>query len=69
MGADSRATAGHLVADKHCLKIHKLTDSIFACGAGTAADLNQVFTNKVSYLTIQLLGNKHAFFKFTLART
>lgn len=42
MGADSRATAGNIIADKHCEKVHKLTDSIYACGAGTAADLDQV---------------------------
>uniref|UniRef100_A0A0N5AX58 proteasome endopeptidase complex n=1 Tax=Syphacia muris TaxID=451379 RepID=A0A0N5AX58_9BILA len=42
MGADSRATAGNIIADKHCMKVHKLTDSIYACGAGTAADLDQV---------------------------
>lgn len=42
MGADSRATAGNIVGDKHCEKVHKLTESIYACGAGTAADLDQV---------------------------
>lgn len=42
MGADSRATAGNVIADKHCEKVHYLTDSIYACGAGTAADLDQV---------------------------
>uniref|UniRef100_A0A0M3IAZ8 proteasome endopeptidase complex n=2 Tax=Ascaris TaxID=6251 RepID=A0A0M3IAZ8_ASCLU len=42
MGADSRATAGNIIADKHCTKVHKLTESMFACGAGTAADLDQV---------------------------
>ncbi|CAJ0573027.1 unnamed protein product, partial [Mesorhabditis spiculigera] len=42
MGADSRATAGNIIADKHCEKVHKITESIYACGAGTAADLDQV---------------------------
>ncbi|GMT04032.1 hypothetical protein PENTCL1PPCAC_26206 [Pristionchus entomophagus] len=42
MGADSRATAGNIIADKHCEKVHYVTDSIYACGAGTAADLDQV---------------------------
>jgi len=42
MGADSRATAGNIIADKHCEKVHYLTNSIYACGAGTAADLYQV---------------------------
>ena len=44
MGADSRATAGNIIADKHCEKVHYLTQSIYACGAGTAADLDQVRT-------------------------
>jgi len=42
MGADSRATSGNIIADKDCMKVHKLTHSIYACGAGTAADLDQV---------------------------
>ena len=42
MGADTRATAGNIIADKNIVKVHKLTDSIYACGAGTAADLDQV---------------------------
>lgn len=28
--------------DKEILKVRKLTDTIYACGAGTAADLDQV---------------------------
>uniref|UniRef100_A0A0N4ZPZ6 proteasome endopeptidase complex n=1 Tax=Parastrongyloides trichosuri TaxID=131310 RepID=A0A0N4ZPZ6_PARTI len=42
MGADSRATAGNITADKACMKVHKITESMYACGAGTAADLDQV---------------------------
>jgi len=42
VGADSRATEDNIIADKACMKVHKLTDSIYACGAGTAADLDQV---------------------------
>jgi len=42
IGADSRATAGDIIADKYCVKLHKITDSMYACGAGTAADLDQV---------------------------
>ncbi|KHJ46411.1 multicatalytic endopeptidase family protein [Trichuris suis] len=41
IGADSRATSGSIVGDKFCLKLHYLTKSIYACGAGTAADLEQ----------------------------
>lgn len=39
IGADTRATAGTIVADKNCSKIHKLADNIYCGGAGTAADL------------------------------
>lgn len=42
MGADSRSTQGNIVGDKNCQKVHRLTDSMYACGAGTAADLDQV---------------------------
>ncbi|KAH9939749.1 proteasome subunit [Epithele typhae] len=38
LGADTRATAGPIVADKNCEKIHFITDNIRCCGAGTAAD-------------------------------
>jgi 20S proteasome subunit beta 2 len=39
IGADTRATAGSIVADKNCSKIHKLASNIYCGGAGTAADL------------------------------
>lgn len=38
LGADTRATAGTIVADPDCLKIHYLAPNIYCCGAGTAAD-------------------------------
>eukprot|EP01130_Rhizamoeba_saxonica_P006889 TRINITY_DN2764_c0_g1_i1.p1 TRINITY_DN2764_c0_g1~~TRINITY_DN2764_c0_g1_i1.p1 ORF type:complete len:259 (+),score=58.21 TRINITY_DN2764_c0_g1_i1:115-891(+) len=38
LGADTRATEGPIVADKNCEKIHYITDNIYCCGAGTAAD-------------------------------
>jgi len=56
VGADSRATAGELIADKNCIKVHKLTDSIFACGAGTAADLDKVTDMIASNLKLQELN-------------
>ncbi len=40
--ADTRATAGSLIGDKNCEKIHKLAANVFACGAGTAADCDHV---------------------------
>ena len=42
LGADTRATEGPIVADKNCEKIHKLAPNIFCCGAGTAADTENV---------------------------
>ncbi|KAI6218634.1 Proteasome subunit beta [Aphelenchoides fujianensis] len=42
MGADSRATGGNVVSDKFCKKVQRLTESIYSCGAGTAADIHQV---------------------------
>ncbi|ORY32298.1 putative proteasome subunit, beta type, 7 [Naematelia encephala] len=47
LGADTRATAGPIVADKNCEKIHFLTPQIRCCGAGTAADTEFV-TNLIS---------------------
>ena len=38
LGADTRATAGPIVADKNCEKIHYIASNIWAGGAGTAAD-------------------------------
>ncbi|KAH7729226.1 CRE-PBS-2 protein [Aphelenchoides avenae] len=56
MGADSRATAGNIIADKDCEKVKELTESIFACGAGTAADLHQVGHMLAANLRLQELN-------------
>ena len=42
LGADTRATAGPVVAVKEEMKIHYITDNIWCCGAGTAADNDQI---------------------------
>jgi 20S proteasome subunit beta 2 len=42
LGADTRSTAGTTVADKNCEKIHYITPNIYCCGAGTAADTENV---------------------------
>lgn len=47
LGADTRSTSGSTVADKNCSKIHFIAPNIYACGAGTAADLEHV-TDMVS---------------------
>ncbi|KAJ5072970.1 proteasome subunit beta type-7 [Anaeramoeba ignava] len=38
LGADTRATEGYIVADGNCEKIHRISDYIYCCGAGTSAD-------------------------------
>jgi len=41
LAADTRSTAGPVVANKNCEKIHYVAPNIYACGAGTAADTDQ----------------------------
>ena len=49
LGADTRATDGSMVADKECHKIHCLVPrTVYACGAGTSADLEAV-TRRLRY--------------------
>jgi len=38
IGADSRCTEGNIIFDDNVLKIHRLSDNIYALGAGTSAD-------------------------------
>merc|ERR1712046_144527 len=47
LGADTRATGGSTICDKNCEKIHYIAPNIYCCGAGTAADTQQV-TDMVS---------------------
>ncbi|KAK6922307.1 Proteasome, subunit alpha/beta [Dillenia turbinata] len=47
LGADTRETAGPIVCDKNCEKIHYMAPNIYCCGAGTAADTEAV-TDMVS---------------------
>ncbi|VDM34539.1 unnamed protein product [Hydatigera taeniaeformis] len=42
LGADKRSTEGSIVANGFCDKIHYISDNIYCCGAGTAADTAQV---------------------------
>ncbi|BEJ16663.1 hypothetical protein CspHIS471_0600640 [Cutaneotrichosporon sp. HIS471] len=57
LGADTRATAGPIVADKNCEKIHYLTSSIRCCGAGTAADTEYVTNLMSSNLELHSLSS------------
>lgn len=52
-GADSRATAGPIVADPDCLKVHFLAPNIIALGAGTAGDLSAVCEMMTAELEMQ----------------
>eukprot|EP01038_Epipyxis_sp_PR26KG_P004393 gene4393-6213_t len=49
LGADTRSTGGVLVMDKTKLKIHKISDRVYACAAGTSADCDQI-TRKASHM-------------------
>jgi len=42
LAADTRATAGSAVADKRADKLHRISPLVWACGAGTSADLDQL---------------------------
>ena len=42
LAADARSTSGSTVADKNCEKIHFIAPNIYCCGAGTAADTENV---------------------------
>ncbi|KAK9836089.1 hypothetical protein WJX81_000537 [Elliptochloris bilobata] len=42
LGADTRSTSDTTVADKNCEKIHFIAPNIYCCGAGTAADTENV---------------------------
>jgi 20S proteasome subunit beta 2 len=52
LGADTRSTAGTTVADKNCEKIHYIADNIYCCGAGTAADTENVTQMVSSHLKL-----------------
>jgi len=55
LGADTRATEGSIVCDKNCEKIHYISDNIFCCGAGTAADTQQATSMISSQLELHRL--------------
>jgi len=56
LGADTRATGGDIVFDKNCMKIHYIAPNIYCCGAGTAADCDQVTRNMESQLELHRLN-------------
>jgi len=56
LGADTRATEGPIVADKNCEKIHYIAPNIYCCGAGTAADTENVTAMISSNLELHALN-------------
>ncbi len=42
IGADTRSTAGTIVANKNAAKVHYIAPNIYCAGAGTAADTRAV---------------------------
>lgn len=55
--ADTRATQGPVVADKNCIKVHRVTDQIMCCRAGTAADADRVI--RLTSKELKLFQNKY----------
>lgn len=60
LGADTRSTAGTTVADKNCEKIHYIAPNIYCCGAGTAADTENVRADGSSLRCLAALVSRGA---------
>lgn len=60
LSADTRATAGMVVADKNCLKLHRLAPTIWCAGAGTASDNDKVTELESSKLELHSLWSGRA---------
>ncbi|CAH6718419.1 proteasome subunit beta type-2 [[Candida] jaroonii] len=58
IAADTRATAGSIVADKNCEKLHRLSPKIWCAGAGTAADTEMVTQLIASNLELHSLSQR-----------
>jgi len=56
LGADTRATSGPTVADKNCEKIHHISKNIWCCGAGTAADTENITALIASQIELHRLA-------------
>ncbi|XP_071448124.1 proteasome subunit beta type-7 [Hetaerina americana] len=56
LGADTRATEDTIVSDKNCSKIHYLSENIYCCGAGTAADTEMTTQMIASQLELHRLN-------------
>lgn len=60
IAADTRATAGPIVADKNCEKLHKISSHIWCAGAGTAADTEMVTQITSSNIELHSLSTGRA---------
>ena len=58
LAADTRASAGELVVEKNCKKIHYLAPNIYCCGAGTAADTEHTTDMISSRLNLHRLATQ-----------
>jgi len=56
LASDTRATAGNIIADKNCQKLHEMSKSIYCAGAGTAADCVMVTKMMASNLRLHQLN-------------
>ncbi|ODV59807.1 proteasome core particle subunit beta 2 [Ascoidea rubescens DSM 1968] len=78
IAADTRATAGPIVADKNCEKLHRIAPHIWCAGAGTAADtemvtqlissnieLHSLYTNREPRVCTALTLLKQHLFKYS----
>ncbi|KAI5181697.1 20S proteasome subunit beta 2 [Nematocida sp. AWRm80] len=57
LAADTRSTQGPVVSNKNCSKIHRISDNIYSCGAGTAADTR--FTTKMAECSLYRFSLKY----------
>jgi len=61
LAADTRATAGSVVADGNCSKLHPIASNICCAGAGTAADLDHqtdLMASEMKMLALQMGGRQ-----------
>lgn len=69
LGADTRATAGSIVATKNCSKIHYIAKNMYCCGAGTAADTEYVTRMVSSDIELHRLEADVNIMPFAMAKT
>lgn len=69
LGADTRATAGSIVAEKECEKIHYIAKNMYCCGAGTAADTEYVTRMISSDIELNRLESGNDVMPVVMAKT